>query len=358
MVQLDQRLQSEGGLLAPEAGGNAPHRFRTRIPLFAGTTIALGVVLAIVFTTAQSGVATNARLRNPASPTAAALHPLWNVHDWPTIFSFVFVVVAAGLLSVFGWLSVRQHHVHHGLIVLAAVTLLSWMDPIANWVTFTVFNPSFLHFPTSWAWISLAPLVEPVTNVPGYPMYFLSVGLVAYALAKFMLARSSSEGWLRRHPLLTIFGVGFVVAFIWDVFTELFMLRAGMYLYSQSYGPIIHWGPAEYPVIWGFFTWSSIAMVTVLLYRDADDQSVLSRLGRRLSLRRHSTGTPSALRQIAAGVIILSLTYSVSLGLYGGLRLAHLTHKGYSGQWPYPSTKVYDPQGVLEHAGVTGPFYQ
>jgi hypothetical protein len=315
-------------------------------------------VLALVFSTAQSGVSGNARLRTPASPTAAALHPLWNVHDWPTIFSYIFIVVAAGLLLAFGWLSVRDHHVHHGLIVLAAVTLLSWMDPIANWVTFTVFNPTFLHFPTSWAWISLAPLVEPVTNVPGYPMYFLSVGLVAYALAKFILARVRQEGWLHRHPLLTIFGVGFVVAFLWDILTELFMLRAGMYIYSQSYGPIIHWGPAEYPIIWGFFTWSAIAMVTVLLYRDADNRSVLSRVGAWLPARRKVTATVSPLRQIVAGVIILSLTYSVSLALYGGLRVAHLTHQGYSGAWPYPSTKVYDPQGVLHHAGVAGPFYK
>jgi hypothetical protein len=357
MVQLDRPLQTHSEHLPVDSLDDGGRRPGIRVVAIAAAVAVLGVVLAIVFWTAQSGVAGNTRLRNPASPAAAALHPLWNVRDWPTIFSFIFVVVAAGLLVSFGWLSVRDHHVHHGLIVLASVTILSWMDPIANWVTFTVFNPSFLHFPTSWAWISLAPLVEPVTNVPGYPMYYLSVGLVAYALAKFILARQSGERWLPRHPLLTILGVGFVVGFVWDVFTELFMLRAGMYFYSQSYGTTIHWGPAEYPIIWGFFTWSSIAMVAVLLYRDANGHSVLHRFGAWLP-RGSSKQSISPLRQIMAGVIILSLTYSASLALYGGLRVTHLTHKGYSGAWPYPATKVYDPQGVLHKAGVVGPFYK
>ena len=319
---------------------------------------AIGVVLAVVLWTAQSGVVDDAKLRNPAHPTAGPLHPLWNVSDWPFIFSLIFVGVAAALLFAFAWLSIRDRRVHHGLIVLAAVTILSGLDPFANWVTFTTFNPTFLHFPTSWAWISLAPLIEPVTNVPGYPMYYLGVALVAFALATYTRGRVNPDRWLGRHPLLTFFGVGLVVGVIWDILTELFMMRAGMYFYSQSYGPNIHWGPVSYPVYWGFFTWSSIAVITVLLYRDDDGISVLHRFGRHLPGPETTPDSVSVLRRIIAGVLILCASYAFCFALYGGFRIGHLDHAGYTGPWPYPSTKVYDPQGVLQHAGQVGPYYK
>jgi hypothetical protein len=273
------------------------------------------------------------------------------------VFSWIFVVVAVGLFLALARLSWRQRRIHNGLIIFFAVAGLSALDPPANWVTFTAYDPRFLHFPTTWAWMRLAPVVEPIIVVPGYPMYYFSVALIAYGLCRhFLLRRAAPGSWVQRHPLWTIFAVALAVGVIWDIPTELFMLRARMYLYSQAAGPRWHWGHANYPVVWGFFTWFSVAAVSVLFYRDDTGRSlVLGKVADRFPQR--GKGASSAARQVVAGILLLSAMYCVPMALYGTLRVAHLTHPSYD-RWSYTETKVYDPQGVLQKAGKAGPFYR
>jgi hypothetical protein len=330
-------------------------RTRTTTVVTVGVFVAL-VILAVA--TARTGVGNDPRLVNPGV-IARAERPLWGVANWPLVFSWIFVFVAGALLIAFARLSWRQRHLHHGLIIFLAVTGLAWLDPPANWVTFTVFDPRFLHFPTTLPWFRLAPLVEPVTNVPGYPMYYFSIALIGFTLWRRVLLPRAHEGsFMQRHPLWTIFAVGFVVGVVWDIPTELFMLRTRMYLYSQAAGPRWHWGHASYPVVWGFFTWFSIAVITVLFHRDDRGRSlVLSRWSERLFPQRRGKEGGSSARQVVAGVALLSAAYCVPLAFYGTLRIAHLTHPGSSG-WTYSETKVYDPQGVLQKAGQKGPYYR
>jgi hypothetical protein len=323
--------------------------------------VTIGVLVGLValtLATAHTGVGNDPRLANTGA-VARTEAPLWGVANWPLIFSWIFVFVAGALLIAFARLSWRQRRMHHGLIIFLAVAGLAWLDPPANWVTFTVFDPRFLHFPTTLPWFRLAPLVEPVTNVPGYPMYYFSIALISFALGRrLLLARARQGSFVQRHPLWTLFGVGCVVGLIWDVPTELFMLRAHMYLYSQASGPRWHWGHAAYPVVWGFFTWFSIGVITVLFYRDDHGRSLaLSRWGDRLFRQKHGKGEVSAARQVVAGIVLLSLAYCLPIALYGTLRVAHLTHPASHG-WTYTETKVYDPQGVLHKAGQKGPYYR
>jgi len=118
--------------------------------------------------------------------------------NWPAIFSVTFVVVSVPMGLVFARLSLRQRSMHHLMIVFLCVLSMSLLDPPANWVTFTVFDPQFLHYPTSWHWMSLAPLIEPIVNPPGYPFYFLTVALCCAWVAKKVLARSRPGSWAAR----------------------------------------------------------------------------------------------------------------------------------------------------------------
>jgi hypothetical protein len=310
-------------------------------------------------------VADDPRLHNPnpqgrfvANGLPRAHEPLWGVDNWPLVFSLIFVAVAVVLAAVLGWRSWRQRRMDFGLIVFLSVTALCWLDPPANWVTFTVYDTNFLHFPTTWAWVRFAPLIEPVIVIPGYPMYYFTVALVAAWVARrFVMGRSPGNRWVDRHPHATFFLVGSAIAAVWDLATELFMLRADMYHYSQAFGPKIAWGHARFPVVWGFYTWFSIAVVTVLLYRDDRGRSLLHSVAERLPSRGRGDRVSSG-RQLIAGTLVLSVAYLVPMAIFGSLRAAGLTRPNYSGAWPYSDTKVYDPYGDLERAGRDGPFYR
>jgi len=312
------------------------------------------VVLAAVclsLAMSHSGLAGDAR-GNPAQPLRRE-DPLWGITNWPAVFSAIFVVVAVVLAVVFTRLSLRQRSMHFGLMVFLSVTGLSALDPPANWVTFTVYDSQFLHFPTTWKWMSLAPLIEPCIVIPGYPMYYMAMGLLGAFFAKKLLARSSPGSWAARHPRTTYLGVGFLVGVVWDIPTELFMIRAYMYHYAEAWGPSFGVGHGRYPIIWGFFTAFAIAAVTALLHRDDRGRSLAHDLAEKLPGGR---GTSSP-RLVLAGTLFLMAMYLVPMGLFGLIRVTGLSHPNAT-KWHYPEAKVYDPYGHLEKAGVPGPFYK
>lgn len=181
--------------------------------------------------------------------------------------------------------------------MIGCVAGLSLLDPPSNWVTFTVYDSQFLHFPTTW-----------------------NSGSVS---------SPASSG------------------------TELFMIRAHMYHYSEAWGPTIGVGHGRYPIIWGFFTWWAIATVTAMLYRDDRGRSLAHTLAEKLPGSR-SLSSP---RVVLAGTLFLMALYLVPMGLYGAIRVTGLSHANPSG-WHYPEAKVYDPYGRLADAGIPGPYYK
>lgn len=349
MTLIEKRRSDDTAVRRPAGAAGAGAGSRTTWIVVAVVAVA---AVAGSISVAHSGLAGAAR-GNPAGLVVRE-HPLFGVTNWPAIFSAIFVVVAVGLAVVFARLSWRQGSMHHGLMVFLCVSGLSLLDPPANWVTFTVFDPQFLHYPTTWHWMSLAPLVEPIVNPPGYPMYFLTVALSAAFVAKRVLARATPGSRTATHPRLTYLGVGFLAGLVWDIPTELFMIRAHMYFYSEAWGPTIASGHGRFPIVWGFFTWFAIATVTVLLHRDDRGRSLAHDWAARLPGR----GGSSSARTVLAGTLFLWLLYLVPMGLYAGIRVAGLTHRNAPTGWQYPESKVYDPYGHLQKAGIPGPYFR
>ena len=298
---------------------------------------------------ARSGLSGDAR-GNPAGQVVRE-DALWGITNWPAVFSTIFVVVALALAVMFARLSWRQRSMHHGLAIFLCVSGLSLLDPPANWVTFTAFDPQFLHYPTTWHWMSLAPTVEPIVNPPGYPMYFMTVALSAAWIAKKIITRAKPGSWVARHPRGSYLGIGFLVGIAWDIPTELFMIRAHMYHYSEAWGPTIGAGHGRFPIVWGFFTWFAIATVTVLLHRDDRGHSLAHDWAAKLPGR----GGVSSPRVVLAGTLFLMVLYLIPMGLYAAIRVTGLSHPNESG-WHYPEAKVYDPYGRLQEAGIPGPY--
>ena len=222
--------------LPPVDEGGRPRGFTTAGKRKAAIWAVVIVGVAIFFlATAVSGPAGDTRIENPhphgsviVDGVPRAERPFLGVENWPLVFSLLFVVFATAVLIPMLVRSVRRRQMTHGLIIFLSVAVLAWLDPPANWVTFTVYDPRFLHFPTDWPWMRLSPSVEPLMVVPGYPFYYFILALVAFGgFQRFVFPRLRVGGWLRRHPRTSLFATVFVVATIWDFATEMFMIRAG-----------------------------------------------------------------------------------------------------------------------------------
>ncbi|MDQ3292862.1 MAG: spirocyclase AveC family protein, partial [Actinomycetota bacterium] len=292
--------------------------------------------------------------------------PLWGVQNWPVVFGTAFLVVAAVVMTPFIVQSIRQRRLNQGLMVFACVMAMSLLDPIANWVSFTVYDPRLLHFPSTWTWMRFSPSVEPVLVVPGYPFYYFTIALISFGFGqRYVLSRLQPGSWWRAHPRTTLFAVGFGIATLWDIPTELLMIRANMYAYSQSFGPRIEWGGshAGLPLIWSLYTILSIAAITPFLHRDDDGGSLLTSLAARLPKRpkagrANQPSGQSAGRQILAGSITLCAIYLVITAGYFVIRVSGVAENAPAHGWPYGEIKTYDPYGVLEADGIPGPYYE
>lgn len=358
---------------AADTGGRAPFT-RTGLLKVGAFLVVAAALTAVILGTAQTGPEGDTRLAHP-NPTGNVItdgvprpaEPLWGVENWPVVFGMAFLIVSVLVMAPFVVHAVRQRRLNQGLMVFACVAAMSLLDPVANWVSYTVYDPRLLHFPTQWLWMRFSPSVEPVLVVPGYPFYYFTIALVSFGFgSRYLLPRLKPGGWWRRHPRTTLFAVGFGMAALWDLPTELLMIRANMYTYSQSFGPRLQWGGthAGLPIIWSLYTILSIAAITPFLHRDDDGGSLLTSLARRLPRRRgakSSTSQPSGEsggRQILAGSIALLAIYSVITAGYGIIRLSGVADNPPLIGWPYGEIKTYDPQGVLEDAGIPGPYYK
>ena len=361
-------------LTVPVAAPSRP-RFTTAGLVKVGVALALGLLLTVVILgTGQTGPEGDARLANP-SPSGAVItdgvprptEPLWGVDNWPVVFGTAFLVVSVIVMAPFVLKSIRERRLSQGLMVFAAVAILATLDPIANWVTYTVYDPRLLHFPTTWTWMRFSPSVEPILVVPGYPFYYFSIALIAFGFGQRVLLPKLREGsWFRRHPRTFLFCVGFGMAAVWDVPTELLMIRANMYAYSQRFGPTLHWGGshAGLPILWSLYTIVTIAAITPLLHRDDSGRSVMSavaaklpRLQRRPATTNQPTGQ-SAGRQILGASLVLAAVYLVLIGAGWLVRVSGVADNPIEGEWPYGEIKTYDPYGDLQESGVPGPYYR
>jgi hypothetical protein len=323
--------------------------------------------------TGRRGAAGDPRRVNPTPIAAFQANgvprgepPMWGFQYWPEFFGIIMVVIAVLVMAPFVIQSVRQRKLVHPLIVFLGTAILAWLDPLANWVTYTNYNPQLIHFPTTWPWMELSPTVEPLLVIPGYPFYYFTIALIAFGgYGRYILRRVAPDSWWWRHPRIGAFIVGFGVATLWDVPTELFMINARMYTYSQYWGPTVSVGGAHValPLVWSLFTIVSIATITVLLYRDDTGESVLTTLGRKVpklgATTRRASREVSSGRQVLAAAVVLSMVYILLCGFYGTLRVTGLAHKhNMPNPYVYQEVKTYDPDGVLRESGYQGPFFE
>ena len=341
-------------------------------PRTIGITALVAGITVLLLATSRRGAAGDPRRVNPDPAGTYTVNgvprgepALFGFQYWPEFFGLLMLIVAVAVMAPTVISSFRQRKLTHSLVVFLATAILAWMDPLANWVTYTIYNPQLLHFPTNWLWFKLSPSVEPLLVIPGYPFYYFSIAWLAFGgYNRFVLRRVGPGSWWRRHPRMGAFIAGFAMGTLWDVPTELFMINARMYSYSQYWGPTLSVGGPHVtlPLIWSLFTIISIASITVLLYRDDNGESVLTTVGKKLPrFGRHvdlTSDEVSAGRKVFAGALILSVVYAGLCLSYGTLRVTGIADHPMPQPWVYQEIKTYDPYGDLEKAGFPGPYYQ
>jgi hypothetical protein len=342
--------------LAHPATGT-PQRARPTGWLLIGAALVAFLVVSLIVM--RVGVENDPRLANP-NPGARPYGKFLGVGNWPLVMSLAFPVVL-GLYAV--WLVRRCRRLgalDPMVLVLAVVCSMAATDPLGNWVTFTVFDPRFPHFPTSWLYVRLAPLVEPVPNfLGGYPFFYLSMALVIlWAYQRFVLPRAKPGGFIRRHPMWSMFLVGFVACIPLDTLGQLLFMTQRFYVYTQGWGPSFHLQGFTFPILWGFYDWVLVGLTVSMMHRNDRGQSaVLVALAEKLPSRDRTGDRRSVGRQVLAGALVANVCALALCGVYGLVRVGGLTHPTYE-QFPYPQAKVYDPYGDLEKAGKPGPFYR
>jgi len=142
-----------------------------------------------------------------------------------------------------------------------------------------------------------------------------------------------------------------------DAAVEIVCISKRVYAYSQvpEFGSIFVGQYNQFPLLWesGLATSMMIA-ASIMVYRDDTGRTQAEKLAQRVRL----LPTRPALASFLVMFMALSLSY---LAVYGGgflfIRAAKLS-TSVACPWPFPETKVYDPQGFYEKAGHPGPFFE
>jgi len=309
--------------------------------------------LAFVVANARNGAVAE-RIRNPevtGAPRPVA--PLWGFDHWLVLHQIGAIVMMVTLITVFvvAW---RRHPRHPILLMVLVLTLLVWQDPIMNWAPYAVYNPQLWHWPETWGLVSLSPTVEPFIVI-GYATFYLAPFFPAVWLLRRLQARRSVDGFVWRHPLISLSLLIFAIGFVFDAMLEMFLIRTQLYIYSQvaPFGSIAAGKWYQFPLIW------ESALVTlvmipagVLLYRDDTGRTQAEKLAHRIRALR----TRPALGTFIVMVVIINVAYLCYGGSYAVLRAAKVT-TSVACPWPFPEAKVYDPNGYYERSGQPGPYF-
>jgi hypothetical protein len=122
--------------------------------------------------------------------------------------------------------------------------------------------------------------------VIGYStFYFIGPFFASHRILRRLQARASADSFVWRRPLVSLALLLFVTGFIMDAFLEIFLVRTGLYIYSQ----VIPWGSVfagttfQFPLIWESALVTTVMIPAgVLCYRDDTGRSQAERLAQRL----------------------------------------------------------------------------
>ena len=306
----------------------------------------------------ESGLGGDPRVTNP-NPEPSTFPHLLGSDVWVPNANAAAGLSSGLLLAVFLVQSLRQRKLHWGVIVFLSISFMGVLDPIANWATFTFFDPRIGHFPLDWPWMRFAPLLEPTFSfIGGYAAYYFSVSLGLYFLySRLVLPRVKKGSFFDRRPLLSMSLTCFLVSLPIDVGLLMGWLRAGILIFTQGAGPSLHWGPVELPVGMVLYDSMPFLIVPLLCHRDGHGNPVvLSRLARLVPSLSGIRRDTSARRLVAATALMIGAGL-VPFTIYATLRVTGHLHPSYD-QLPSNEPKTYDPYGDLEDSGKEGPFYK
>jgi hypothetical protein len=246
------------------------------------TAASVFVTFAIVaLATMQIGLHGDPRTLNP-EPGPAPYSPFLGVTDGPLLSSVTSVLVTVGFFGVVGWWSIRDRKPHWALIVGIAALLAGALDPLANWATFTVFDPGVAHFPLSWHYFNTSPLLEPTLSfLGGYASYYVLTGVgLLWIHRQFVEPRLRSD---QRHRMLSVFITGFVAGLPLNALMQFLWLKVGLFVYTEAAGPVLHIAGRQLPLLMVIYDSVLFAVVAVLCVPDAkvyDPYGHLQRAGK------------------------------------------------------------------------------
>lgn len=310
-------------------------------------------IIAIQYNARRGAVAS--RIANPSvhgapRPVAPLLH-----HDWiPTLeLGTALGVVALVAVFVVMWQRYPKHPV---LLMVITTTAIVWMDPIMNWAPYAAYNPQLTHFPETWPLASLSPTVEPFIGL-GYATFYLGAYFPAIFVLRRIQARRPVGSFVWQHPLVSLGLLILVIGFVYDAILETILVRTQLYIYSQviPFGSLFTGKPYQFPLLWEstFVCWVMIP-AGVLLYRDDTGRTQAEKLALRIRTFRPFRGRP-AFATFAVMFAILNVAYFCYGASFGVIRATGAA-TSVACPWPFPETKVYDPQGFYAQAGQPGPY--
>jgi hypothetical protein len=270
------------------------------------------------------------------------------IHEWGTVIGMIWLFL--GCLRV--W---RRQAGHPYVLMAIASTAIVWQDPIMNWAPYAVYNPQLWHWPEDWPLIKLSPSVEPFIVI-GYAIFYFGPFFPALSILRKLQARAGTDSFVWRHPLWSLAGIVLVVGFVFDAALEMFLVRTGLYVYSQ----VIPWGSIgagttfQFPLIFeSAFVCFVMIPAAVLCYRDDSGRTQAERLVQRLRwLPDHPT-----LATFLMMFAFLNVAYMVYGGSFALIRSSGLA-TAVACPNPYPEAKLYDPQGYFEREGEPGPYHE
>jgi len=314
---------------------------------------AVALVLIFVAHNAQRGVV-SARIANPAVHGAPRpVTPLFGWTHWlglEQVGTMVAMVVGVTLFAVM-W---RRHPKHPVLLMAICCTAIVWQDPIANWAPYAVYNPQLWHWPESWPLVSISPTVEPFVVI-GYATFYLAPFFPARWVLQRLQRGRPHDAFVRRHPLISLALLIYVIGFVFDAVLENVLIRTGMYIYSQviPFGSIFAGKTYQFPLLWeSSLVTTTMISAGVLLYRDESGRTTAEKLAQRIRALR----ARPALGMFVVMLLAVNADYLISYG--GGFAVIRASGaaRSVACPFPYPEAKVYDPQGLYAESGQRGPY--
>ena len=342
--------------LEERADASAPVRTpRPRPPVW--LLVPLGIVLQVALLGVMYNIRRGADAERIANPGVVGVpRPvdfLFGKADWIVLQEVGLVLMMMSLVAI-GAVFWQRYPRHPVLLMAIAATGLVWLDPVMNWAPYAVYNPQLTHWPETWPLVSLSPTVEPFV-VLGYATFYVAPFFPAVWILRRIQASRSADSLVWRHPLIVLAALIFVIGFAYDAILEIVCVRTGLYIYSHvmPFGSLWAGEWYQFPLLWES-TLVTLVMIPagVLLYRDDTGRTQAEKLAQRVRGFR----TRPALGTFLVMFAILNVAYLCYGGAFAVIRATGAA-TSVACPWPYPESKVYDPQGLYEKAGQPGPYF-